>query len=105
MSTQIEPPKAAQNDPESTQAQNPNQGKGEQPAHLRDAVRGVTGERNAVLKNVGNTTSRALAIKAMCYHCLGCTADHYEPGVRGEIRGCTSIKCPLWHFRPFRGES
>jgi hypothetical protein len=59
-------------------------------------------EHNAVLKNVGNVSSRRLAIKAMCFHCMGCTEDHYEYGVKDDIRNCTSPMCPLWHFRPYQ---
>ena len=59
-------------------------------------------EHNAVKRNVGNTTSFRLAVNAMCQHCMGCTKDHYESGVKGEIRHCSSKDCPLWYFRPYQ---
>jgi hypothetical protein len=58
-------------------------------------------EHNAVIRNLGNTGSRKLAIDAMCFHCMGCTKDHMEPGVKGSIRNCTSPDCPLFAFRPY----
>jgi hypothetical protein len=56
--------------------------------------------------------SRKAAIDAMCAHCMGCTAkeqgyraeDWIEPGFREQIRTCSAPGCPLWEFRPFRGE-
>ncbi len=34
------------------------------------------------------------AIKAFCLHCVG-----YE---RNEVTNCTSLGCPLWHYRPYQ---
>lgn len=42
------------------------------------------------------------AIKAMCSHCMGCTAEHMEPGFRTLIRDCASTHCPLHMYRPFQ---
>lgn len=62
-------------------------------------------EHNFVAKNVANTSSLRLAINAMCFHCMGCTESHYEPGVKEEIRDCSSQKCPLWYFRPYKARA
>lgn len=62
----------------------------------------ITIEHNAVVKNLGNIKSLRLAVNAMCFHCMGCTASHFEPGAKDEIRNCTAIHCPLWQFRPYR---
>lgn len=44
--------------------------------------------------------SKAKAIKAMCYHCVGGEADG---NWRGTVRGCTSGNtCPLYKVRPFK---
>jgi hypothetical protein len=59
-------------------------------------------EHNYVAKAIGNTNSKALAIKAMCAHCMGCTESYREPGYRQAIGNCSSTKCPLYNFRPFR---
>lgn len=59
-------------------------------------------DQNPVRRNVGNTTSRAAAIAAMCAHCHGCDAEKVERGFRDEVRSCTARDCPLWHFRPFK---
>ncbi len=59
-------------------------------------------EHNAVVKNLGNVKSLRLAVNAMCFHCMGCTAENYEPGTKIAIRECTSTTCPLWHFRPYK---
>jgi len=45
------------------------------------------------------------AIKAMCAHCMGCTLDHLEEGFREEIRNCIATRCPLFPFRPYKGET
>ena len=44
------------------------------------------------------------AIKAMCAHCMGCTATHLEPGFRESVSACTAKGCPLYPFRPYRPE-
>ena len=40
--------------------------------------------------------SRALAVKMKCYECMG-----FE-SVASRIGGCTSVRCPLWHHRPYK---
>lgn len=57
---------------------------------------------NPITKALENPKSKVLAIKAMCAHCMGCTADHLEPGWREEVRNCTASKCPLFNHRPFK---
>ncbi len=61
----------------------------------------MSNEHNPVIRNLGNTTSKASAITAMCAHCMGCTATHLEPSFRIEIRNCTAKQCPLYHVRPY----
>jgi len=56
---------------------------------------------NPVKINVGNTTSRKLAINAMCASCVGCTVNDVEPGWMAEIKHCSTPQCPLFLFRPY----
>ena len=56
---------------------------------------------NPILISRQRPQSRAWAIKAMCAHCMGCTADHLEPGFRDLIRECSSNACPLHAHRPY----
>lgn len=46
--------------------------------------------------------TRPNAIKAMCANCMGCTDEEINPGFRSLIRDCTSPKCPLYAFRPYK---
>lgn len=46
--------------------------------------------------------SRVLAIKAMCYECMGSGADK---GWQRAIKHCTISECPLWRFRPYRAKT
>jgi hypothetical protein len=59
---------------------------------------------NPIIAYQKNPTSRAFAIKAMCAHCMGCTANHLEPGFRQSISTCTAPACPLYSFRPYRSD-
>ena len=43
--------------------------------------------------------SRKDAIKIFCIECVGCA-----PGYRAEIRNCTDYGCPLYLWRPYKGE-
>lgn len=43
--------------------------------------------------------SRKDAIKIFCIECVGCA-----PGYRAEIRNCTDYGCPLYPWRPYKGE-
>ena len=44
--------------------------------------------------------SRKDAIKIFCVECVG-----GAPGYRAEIRDCTDMGCPLYPWRPYKGES
>ena len=57
---------------------------------------------NPVVRNLGNRKSLRTAINAFCAHCMGCTEDHREEGFIADIHHCTSVKCPLRHFRPYK---
>lgn len=54
------------------------------------------------LKQYQSKPTRAMAIKAMCAHCMGCTSEHIEQGFKQSIRDCDSTHCPLHRFRPYR---
>lgn len=59
-------------------------------------------EMNPVVKAIGNTTSRRLAVNAMCASCMGCNEEHREANFTQMIRECSSPKCPLFNFRPYK---
>jgi hypothetical protein len=59
-------------------------------------------ERNWIVRAIEGGNSRKNAINAMCYHCMGCTKDHMEPGVMTDVRNCTSTTCPLYNYRPHK---
>lgn len=61
----------------------------------------MTNKYNPIIASQDSPGSRALAIKAMCAHCMECTATHLEPSFRIEIRNCTAKQCPLYHVRPY----
>ena len=56
---------------------------------------------NPILQLKKNPRSRALAVKAMCAQCFGCTETHLEEGFRQSIRECSSTHCALYELRPF----
>lgn len=57
---------------------------------------------NPIIASQKNPNSRALAIKAMCAHCIGVTASDTPPNWRKDIKECTAMAtCPLWKIRPF----
>jgi hypothetical protein len=56
---------------------------------------------NPLVQLQANPNSRALAIKAMCAHCVGCTQSSLESGFRTAIAKCEVYHCPLHSFRPF----
>ncbi|GEM_PF-2022556 len=60
---------------------------------------------NPIMASKEKPTSRALAIKAMCSHCMGCTDNHLEQGFRQSISDCTAKACPLYSLRPYRANS
>jgi hypothetical protein len=49
--------------------------------------------------------SKALAIKTMCAHCVGCTQNHLESGFRTLIAECEVFACPLHSFRPYAAKT
>lgn len=58
---------------------------------------GILPERlDPLEKAAANPKSKALAIKAKCYDCVGRDAD---PGWRDRVRGCQIMICPLWNVR------
>lgn len=58
---------------------------------------------NPMIKAKNNPTSKALAIKACCFHCMGGTIeDMPDGGWRNAIYNCTSPDCPLYPVRPKR---
>ena len=66
-------------------------------------------QRLRARQQAGETVSPSLAIKAMCWHCMGGTADKWDSDTRACIRDCSSgpdssTPCPLWEFRPYRGK-
>ncbi len=68
-------------------------------------TRGMTLQHNLYAKwndKPDKSSSMRAAINAMCAHCMGCSADHMEPGYKEDIKNCTSTACPLWHFRPYK---
>jgi hypothetical protein len=50
-------------------------------------------------KVLNGDPSRALAVEVKCAECVG-----FEDVVN-RVTDCTCERCPLWAFRPFRGES
>lgn len=70
----------------------------------RDEMRaaGIEVERlDPIEKAKRNPQSKALAIKAKCWECVGCGID---PNPRAAIRDCQVIKCPLHNVRPFQAK-
>lgn len=63
-------------------------------------------EHNPVarLAAMGEKPGLRACINAMCAHCMGCTADHLEPGFRAQIRACTAPACPLHPVRPYQAK-
>jgi hypothetical protein len=58
-------------------------------------------ERNWVKKSEEDPKSLRWAINAMCFQCMGGTAeDMPDPGWREGIRDCTSLNCALHKVRP-----
>lgn len=67
----------------------------------RDAGERAAPISNPMIRNLRNPT-RTNAIRAMCAHCMGCTATSIEEGFRANIRECASTGCPLHGWRPFQ---
>lgn len=60
--------------------------------HAEELAKYIPNKPNLV-KAVLNGSPTA-GIKAFCYKCMGEDIK--------EIRNCTSLRCPLWNFRPFQ---
>ena len=59
----------------------------------------------------GENPGPSLAIKAMCWQCMGGddSANNPDAEIVSAIRNCTFkpgdfLGCPLWEFRPYRGK-
>lgn len=72
------------------------------PGSALDSTIATRPEHNPIVRNIGNSKSLRAAIDAQCAHCMGCTADHIEPGFRESIRDCSAPACPLFNFRPYQ---
>ncbi len=58
-------------------------------------------EANWIRRSQQNPKSLKLAIRAMCFHCMGGTEKEMpDSGWRQAISECTSFKCPLHTYRP-----
>lgn len=57
---------------------------------------------NPLQKSAKNPDSRALALKAKCFECVGGTLESSPENWRNEIRNCTSRICPLLNLRPYK---
>jgi len=62
---------------------------------------GVKKSTNPFDQLAAKPNSKALAIKTMCAHCVGCTQNRLESGFRTLIAECEVYLCPLHSFRPY----
>ena len=62
---------------------------------------GVKKSTNPFDQLAAKPKSKALAIKTMCAHCVGCTQNRLESGFRTLIAECEVFACPLHAFRPY----
>jgi hypothetical protein len=53
--------------------------------------------RGIYLRSAAGTAPPRTAIKAFCLECMGWQ--------REEVRLCTATACPLWLYRPYRGQA
>lgn len=57
-------------------------------------------EHNWIKKSRENPHSKSMAIKAMCFHCVGGTSEEMpDSGWKKSISECTAPQCPLYAFR------
>lgn len=56
--------------------------------------------RNPMEKHLDEPSSRALAVAAKCFDCVG--GLNADGGYRRCIRECASPRCPLYNFRPYK---
>ena len=60
-------------------------------------------EHNLMKKAAADPRSKAKAIAAFCFHCMGGTIDELpDGGWKQAIRECTAPNCPLFGHRPYR---
>lgn len=70
---------------------------------MADGIISSIPEYNAIVKSQEDPVSRAKAINAFCFSCMGGTINSLpDPGYRQAIRECTSPDCPLYSFRPYQ---
>lgn len=72
-------------------------------AEMKENGEAWTVEHNWIKKAKLNPASRIIAIKAMCFQCMGGTETELpDPGWKKSIRECSSASCPLHGHRPYR---
>ena len=60
-------------------------------------------EHNLMKKSAAEPKSKAKAIHAFCFNCMGGTIDQLpDVGCKELIRTCTAPGCPLYRHRPCR---
>ena len=60
-------------------------------------------EHNLMKKSAADPKSKAKAIHAFCFNCMGGTIDQLpDGGWKDLIRTCTAPGCPLYPHRPYR---
>ena len=63
----------------------------------------LTVEQNLMKKAAAAPNSKAKAIAAFCFNCMGGTLEAMpDPGWKEQIRTCTVPGCPLYPHRPYR---
>jgi len=68
-----------------------------------DAGVTVVVDHNLLKKAVADPTSRAKAMRAMCFQCMGGTIDSLpDPGWKRLIGTCTAKQCALYPWRPYQ---
>lgn len=65
-----------------------------------DRAAGTAAKKRTISeRHAAKPTNLRLAIAAFC---VGCMGGEDAPGVREQVRGCSSPKCPLFRHRPYR---
>lgn len=63
-------------------------------------------ENNLLKKSAADPSSRAKAMKAMCFQCMGGTIDSLpDSGWKKMIGTCTAKDCALYQWRPYKNIS
>lgn len=63
---------------------------------------GVKIERKSLLEKHKENNTRKTAIDCMCWQCMGGDENSNTPGITHAIRDCTSYRCPLYEWRPYK---